>query len=176
MGNGQRVSVTNLEEIAEIRDLLREPLATTAGQIRVEIVIPGITPADAFDANDAVGSRFEIAVPIRGKIVCANLIDPSDVTLALTVHLFSRAITVATSDAAFTISAADARFWVTSILFDAPLDIGSARVAEELNINKGYYSPTGRLWGQCSTTGTPTVANGLSPILVIFIDPATGEE
>ena len=130
--------------------------------------VDGIVPAVAYAANDAVGGLFQIAVPKIGIIEGFKLIDPDDDTLALTAHLFSRRVAVAADNAAFTISADDSLAWVTSVTFDAPLDIGGAKVAEEVGTSY-YEAPDGLLWCQCSTTGTPTIAAGKIPILVLCI-------
>ena len=156
--------------LSEIRDTLQGILRRrTEGLYYTSITVPGIAAADAFDANDAVGTPFVIPVPVRGIIEAAKLIDPDDDTLALTVHLFSRPFIAAASDAAFTISADDAIYWITSITFDTPIvDIGSAKVSEKAGATY-YEAPKGYLWGQCSTTGTPTIAAEKMPILQLGI-------
>lgn len=156
--------------LSEIRDTLQGILRRrTEGLYYTSITVPGIAAADAFDANDAVGGLFFIPVPVNGIIETAKLIDPDDDTLALTVHLFTRTVTVAASDAAFTISANDALYWVTSITFDTPIvDIGSAKVSEKSG-STHYYAPLGYLWAQCSTTGTPTIAAERMPVIQLGI-------
>ena len=136
----------------------------------IAVPVPGIDFANVLDANDAIGTVFPIDVPEYGIIEGFKLIDPDDDVLALTAHLFTREFVGAASDAAFTISAVDATFWVTSVTFDAPLDIGAAKVAEEVG-STYYHAPAKKLWCQCSTTGTPNIAAGLSPILVLAIRP-----
>lgn len=160
----------NIDSVLRVLGLVR----TTEQLYTVEATVPGIAPADAFDANDAVGSVFPIDVPVRGEIKEFRLIDPDDDTLALTAHFFTAPVVGAASDAAFTIAADDSLSWVTSVTFDAPLDIGGAKVAEEIG-SAFYYAPKGILYCQCSTTGTPTIAAGRSPRLVICIRPLVGE-
>ena len=152
------------QDIGHVRGIVR----TTDALFVTSAVVPGIAAADAFDANDAVGDVFAIRVPKVGIIEGFKLIDRDDDTLALTAHFFTRKFTGAASDAAFTISAYDSEAWVTSVTFDAPLDIGSAKVAEETG-SSFYFAPEGFLWCQCSTTGTPNIAVGASPILVLCI-------
>src|SRR3990167_1665590 len=139
----------------------------------VSAQVPGIVAADALDANDAIGSKFELVVPKYGIIEGFKLIDLDDDTLALTAHLFSKDFVAAASDAAFTISAADAANWITSVTFDAAVGIGAAKVAEEAG-SSYYYAPEGKLFVQCSTTGTPTIAANLSPILIVCIRVSDG--
>ena len=154
----------SIKKILEIIGVVK-----TASQLYIVAEqIPGIAAADAFDANDAVGTVFAIRVPHVGIIENFKLIDPDDDTLALTAHIFKKQFIGAASDAAFTISAADSLNFVTSVLFDSPLDIGSAKVYEE--VGSSYYeAPEGLLWCQCSTTGTPNIAAGKSPVLVVCI-------
>ena len=133
------------------------------------IDIPGIAAADAFDANDAVGNVFEIPVPKFGIIREFKLLDPSDVTLALTAHIFDRRFTGAASDAAFTIGTSDARAWVTSATFNAPVDLGGIKVAEVVGTSY-YLAPSGVLYCQCSTTGTPTITAGYAPAIQLCIE------
>ena len=158
----------SLVDIGELRAELRQ-IKSPDRLYEVEIEIPGITPANPLDANDAIGTIFRIPVPPIGIIESAKLIDPDDDTLALTAHLFRKQFVAAASDAAFTISAADSKDWITSITFDAPIvDIGSAKVSEKVGATY-YETPDGYLWCQCSTTGTPNIAAGAMPILRLGI-------
>ena len=134
----------------------------------VEVEIPGIADADAFDANDAVGTVFWFPAPRIGRLINFKLIDPDDDTLALTAHIFNRLFTGAASDAAFTISAADSRAWVTSATFSAVVDIGGAKVSEVVG-DSFFRAPEERLYFQCSTSGTPNIAAGRKPILQVGI-------
>ena len=160
--------------LSEIRRILEfGNLRTSARLSAVEAMVPGIAAADAFDAGDAVGDVFSVEVPTAGWITGFKLIDPDDDTLALTAHVFSERFIGAASDAAFTISAADALKWITSVTFSSTVDIGSAKVSEVTG-ETFYRSPSGKLWIQCSTTGTPSIAAGVMPILQIGIRPAAG--
>ena len=139
----------------------------------VEAEIPGIAAANAFDANDAVGEVFSVDVPVAGWITGFKLIDPDDDTLALTAHVYSRQFVGAASDAAYTVAAAYAPYWVTNVTFltaDVE-DEGGFKVCEVVN-ETFYRAPVGKLWIQCSTSGTPNIAAGVMPILQIGIRPA----
>lgn len=154
--------------IHEVKALVRK----TNSIVYLESVIPGIAAGDALDANDAIGDMFSFDLPcVSGWITGFKLIDPDDDTLALTAHVFKERFTAAASDAAFTISAADSRFWVTSATFSSVVDLGAAKVSEVVG-ETFFYSPTKKLWVQCSTTGTPNIAAGAMPILQIGIKPA----
>ena len=135
----------------------------------VSVPVDGAVGGSIYAANDAVGRVFAIPVPVQGILETAKLIDPSNVTLAITAHLFTRNFTGAADNAAFTISADDALKWITSISFDSPIvNIGSAKVSEKSGATY-YRAPEGFLWCQCSTTGTPTITAGLPPILQLGI-------
>lgn len=149
--------------------------------ISPRIEVPGITAADALDANDALGGLFTVSndvngepLPSRGVILAAKLIDPDDDTLAATLHVFSELVSAAASDAAFTISAPDSLSWVTSISLSSTTDIGGAKVAEVNGWNSPYYAAGRKLYCQLSTTGTPNIAAGRMPQVQLFILPFAG--
>jgi len=141
-----------------------------------QVQIPYGATSGALDANDALGDKFVFdtsvdgePLPRKGRILSIRRIDPSDVTLADTIHIFTEDFTAAASDAAFTFSAADARYHVTSQTFAAEIDLGSAKSAVMRDVNEDYYSAERKLVCQESTTGTPTPTAGGMPILQIFI-------
>jgi hypothetical protein len=138
----------------------------------VEFQLQTILAASAYSSADAVGSVFSVPVPKNGVIRNAKLIDPDDDTLALTVHLFTSPITGVADNAAGTFTAAEARGWVSSIVFTTtPLDIGGAKVMETTTMSSHYATPTGMLYGQCTTSGTPTIAIGAMPLIKLGIEP-----
>jgi len=152
--------------------LIGRRLQTDAKRLVVVTVeVPGIAAADAFDANDAVGTVFGVDVPKAGWITGFKLIDPDDDTLALTAHVYSQPFVGAASDAAYTVAAGFARYWVTNVTFSTVEDEGGFKVSEVVG-ETFYEAPGGKLWIQCSTTGTPTIAAGAMPILQIGIRPA----
>lgn len=155
-----------IDRIREVTGLVK-----VASRLHVTpwVEVPGIVAGNALDANDAIGIVFEIPVPKFGVIREFKLLDPSDVTLALTAHIFDRAFTGAASDAAFTIGTADAHAWVTSVTFGSPVDLGGVKVAEVTGTSY-YYTPSGSLWCQCSTTGTPTITEGYAPKIQLCIE------
>lgn len=152
--------------------LFRALLSGLTGRLcYVEIEIPGIAAADAFDANDTVGVVFPFPAPKWGTIETAKLIDRDDDTLALTVHIYNAVFVGTASDAAYSIAATYASSWVTNITFDAPIvDEGEFKVSEKQGATD-YIAREGRLWGLCSTTGTPNIAAGAMPLLQLGIRP-----
>ena len=77
-------------------------LALTGGRLfYVTAEIPGITLADAFDANDVMGTQFAITVPKSGAIVAAYYHDLDDEGTDHNLFLFREpVINVPASDAA----------------------------------------------------------------------------
>ena len=135
------------------------------------IEIPGIAAADALDANDTIGTVFNVAVPPKGRILSAKLIDPDDDTLALTAHLYTDTIVAAASDAAYTIANTYAQRWAGNVTFPAGTDEGAFKAMDALDVNIEYNAPDGKLRIICSTTGTPNIAAGAMPKIRFFILP-----
>lgn len=88
----------------------------------VTVTLPGLLVNDATDANDVMGALMEF--PGAGRyaggsfaINKAVLYDYGNVGASITLHLFSRPVTLAASDAAWSLSDADAAFWIDSIDF-----------------------------------------------------------
>lgn len=143
-----------------------------------KVVIPYGATVGALEANDALGDKFYFdysvdgePLPAKGRILTIRRYDPSDVVLADTIHIFASDFTAAASDAAFTISAADSLKQITSQVFPAGTDLGSAKVAEIVDVNVDYYCPLGVLVCQESTTGTPTPTSAAMPTVQLFILP-----
>jgi len=135
--------------------------------------VAGIGVAAIYAANDAVGTPFSVDVPKAGWITGFKLIDPDDDTLALTAHVFTEQFVGAADNAAYTVAAAYARNWVTSVTFSTTVDEGGFKTAED--VGESFYKASGgKLWIQCSTTGTPNIAVGAIPILQIGIRVAAG--
>ncbi len=124
----------------------------------------------ALDANDAVGNMMEFTVPKMGRILSVKFIDPADQTSALTLHIYSKPFVAAASDAAYTISDEDALNWVTNVT-PTMIDEGASQVGEVIDIDSEYLSPSGRLYAQFSTTGTPTFTQATMPLAQMYILP-----
>jgi len=164
-----------IDRIREITGLVK---VTSRLVVTLPSVVPGIAPADAFDAGDALGTVGKTdrdvdgnPLPDRGWIVGGKLIDPDDDTLAATVHIYSAPIPGTASDDALAHTAVDALGWITSMAFPVTTDIGTAKVAEVKDHNALFYSPSRTFWWQFSTAGTPNIAAGASPTVQFFIIP-----
>lgn len=135
--------------------------------------VEGVVAAAAYAAGDAVGTPFSVDVPRAGWITGFKLIDPDDDTLALTAHVYTERFVGAADNAAYTVAAAYARTWVTSATFETSVDEGSFKASEVVG-ETFYKASGGKLWIQCSTTGTPNIAAGAFPIIQIGIRVAVG--
>ena len=162
-----------MSTLTNVVEALRGNLKTREHLVVVKIEVQGATPAAAYAANDAVGGVFSVDVPKIGWIIGAKLIDRDDDTLALTAHIYTERFTGAADNAAYTVGVGDSANWLTNITFDTVEDEGSFKVSEVVG-ETFYSSPSGKLWIQCSTTGTPNIASGALPILQLAIKVAVG--
>lgn len=154
-----------------LRDGSRGLTKSADSQFIAEATVEGIGAGAIYAANDAVGRPFSVDVPKAGWITGLKLIDPDDDTLALTAHVYSNQFVGAADNAAYAVDVAYARHWVTNVTFSTVEDEGGHKVSEVVG-ETFYRAPGGKLWIQCSTTGTPNIAAGAMPILQIGIRPA----
>src|SRR3990167_6106490 len=138
------------------------------------IEIPGIAPADAFDADDCFGTIFRIAVPKRGEIRSATFWDMDDEGSQIDLFIFKENIPQIASDAGW--APTDEAMWpfVTLLQFATFTDSGTSRIAELVNIGKGYTAPDGYLYIQSVCRGTPNIAQAHMPrvqIQILSSDP-----
>lgn len=171
--HGQGVYLTGTEQAIEVEQ-------TDQLWVSQMVLVPYGATSGALDATDALGDTVTFtteietgaSLPKHGRIMSIRMIDQDDDTLAATIHIFNRNFTAAASDATFTISVADAANWVTSELFDAGTDIGSAKVHIVKDVNVEYYAPEGKLYAQLSSSGTPNIASAaVMPLLQITVLP-----
>ena len=158
--------MTSIEEVGRIKQSVN-----VTDRLYITTPIQPFVDAGIMAANDALSNIFSVPVPVYGRLVAVRVIDVDDDTLASTVHLFTAPFVAAASNAAFTIGAADAKNWITSQVMGTPVDIGGAKVVDNVGLSIYYWAPLGRLWGQMSTTGTPTVAAGSAPYVSFAIIP-----
>ena len=139
------------------------------------IEIPGITAADAFDANDCFGTVFKIAVPKAGIIQSATYWDMDDEGTQIDFMVFKNPITATTSDAAWAPTDADLLSLVTTLQFATFKDHGTGQTAELVNIGKLYTAMGGYLYVQSQCIATPNIAAGNMPrfqIQIMSLDPS----
>jgi hypothetical protein len=130
---------------------------------------PGITSADALDANDQVGTILAISVPTDFRIDKAYLIDPSDQAAAAQVWLFKANPTLAASDAAFALADADLSKVIGVLTTGTYLDATNGQLAPLATLPMRCVCPTGVLYAALKTTGTPTYTTPAWPQLYMEI-------
>ena len=135
------------------------------------IEIPGITPADALDANDCMGVQFPLKVPKRGIIYSATMWDLDDEGLQVDLEIFKEPIVQAANDAAFAPTDQDIMGFVTELNFVAFDDHGSCQTSEIKNIGKAYTAPKGIFWIQAVTRGAHNIAQAAMPRIQLHILP-----
>ena len=134
--------------------------------------IPGITAADALDANDAFGAIFTFEVPKRGTIVEALFYDLDDEGINKELWIFraNPLQTLATSDAAFALTDFQLlRAWRV-ITFSTWKDAANGQLGQTTDTPLWYTAPEGRLWFQFKTTGADNIAAGSMPQLSMLIE------
>lgn len=99
-----------------------------------EIVVAstGLTVAStAYTDGDILGAEMTFLLPssaTRAIVISASLVDKADITGAVDLFLFDRAVTFGTDNAAPSISDADLLFNLGIIEFPYPKDVGGARL------------------------------------------------
>ena len=140
----------------------------------VPIKIPGIAPADAFDAGDCFGTIARVAVPKRGIILGGTFWDYDDEGSQVDLELFQESIVQIASDAAWAPTDESLQHFLTELAFYAFDDHINNQTSELVNVNKAYTSPLGSFWIQAVNRGTPTIAAGSEPefqLQILSLDP-----
>lgn len=120
------------------------------------VVIPGITTASGYGANQAVGSAFRIPLAngeAGGALYTVTLLDQATANAALNLMLFSGPFTVTPNGTAFTLEQGDMGRFLGAVPIGTAqyVSAGTARsVATVPNPAVGVFSESGRrdLYGQ----------------------------
>ena len=145
--------------------------------------IPGIGTGVAYAAGDAVGTKFEITVPVKGVILALIFNDKDDEGIQMILVLFDADFTAAVDNAAWDVSDADMDKCVGYInLIGATgtagtanvnyLDFGPSRIGQVVPpfLQLPYTAPLGKLYGQWLTASTPNIAAGSIPTFRMVIE------
>lgn len=135
--------------------------------------VPGITAADALDANDAMGSVFSVPVPKVGTIVAAVFYDLDDEGISKELWVATQAFTGAANDAAFSLSDADLVRMRGVITFQGFKDAANGQIAESSDTPFWYIAPNELLYMQFKTLGTDNIAAAAMPQLSLLIEQYT---
>ena len=140
------------------------------------IVIPGITTADALDANDQMGSVLQIVVPKRGCITKALIFDPSDQGISAEMWLFRQVPVLAASDSAFALADADLLNVIDVLTFATYKDAVNGQVALTADTPCWYTAEGVSIWVAFKTLGTPTYTAGSMPQLSLLIERYSNDQ
>ena len=127
------------------------------------VEIPGITAANAFDANDCFGTLVELKVPRSGEIRSATFWDLDDENSQVDLLIFGHKIAQTASKDPWSPKDSDMLFFITQLDFVSSEDHDNSRTFELTNIGKAYSVPEGKFWIQAVCRGTPNIAAGQMP-------------
>ena len=141
------------------------------------IVIPGIALADAFDANDAMGTVFAVPVPKSGAIVQAIFHDLDDEGSDHVLHIFGdRPATQPASDAVLDYTDLDNLLYRGRIRFltatVAVQDLTSNQIGFGHTSDLPFWFAAGEqrlLWMQAQALATDSIAAGNVPCVSFVI-------
>jgi len=123
------------------------------------LTVPG-TSATTYADKDAVGVRFEMAVPRSGIVHTAIATDKAVSDIAIDLVCFTGQIAQATDDSAFDPTDAELNTYAMTIPYStddkALFNDNSAATAKSLGIL--YVAPQERLWVQCVARGALVLA------------------
>lgn len=135
------------------------------------ITIPGIGAAAIYADLDAFGTKFWVDVPKSGVIQSAIMYDVDDEGITTELWLFNADFTETADNAAFEVSDADLVKSEGVISIATFHNAANNQVGRVDGLAKSYVAPSGRLWIQAVTRGTPTIAAGQSPMIALRIVP-----
>ena len=131
----------------------------------------------AYAAGDAVGGRLEFPFAVGydgrgGRIVGASIVDQAAQDAPLTLHLFDETFTPSSDNAAFNPSDDDAEKAVGNIEFAANDYAGGTgnSVATKGDLNIPFVAVGTSLFGQLSTSGTPTYVATNDLTVKLFVE------
>ncbi len=126
------------------------------------INITGMATASVYTALDAVGNLFEVpGLPLAGEIRTVLIQDQDKEEIASVLHLFDASLITATGDHdAFDVVAADMQKQVGEIpISNADYSTSAnSSFATVANLGFRFTAPSGILYCQWKTLGTPTIA------------------
>lgn len=118
-----------------------------------------VSVAAAQGNGDAITNKASISVPKRGRIMSVTVVDLGKQSVNMDVELFSIDFTATTINAVY--DPADAELsqqWHGSILVDTWKAYNDSSIGIVDNVGLPYYAPSGLLYTQLVTRGTPTPA------------------
>ncbi len=122
------------------------------------IEIPGIATASAYTAADAFGTDFFFDVPTRGVIETAILLDFDDEGTQVDLWLFRSPFVITADHDEFAVTDADLLLLEVVIEINNFTNANANQVGINNGLNLPYIAPLGKLYCQCVTRSTPTIA------------------
>lgn len=133
-------------------------------------IIPGITAADALDANDQMGTLFSLAVPRNGVIVKATFLDLDDEGISKELWIFNKDVTLAANDAAFSLADDDLHSVVDVLTFVNFKDAVNGQVSVSTDTPCWYTASRRQLFFGVKTLGADNIAAGSMPRISLLIE------
>lgn len=152
-----------------LQDILDRLLDHIAVRTRVvscpmmPIMIPGITTGVAYEAGDAMGSVFEVEVPVSGIIYSATFWDLDDEGLQTDFEIFRHPIAATTDNAQWAVTDSDILYFITEFAFFSFDDHATSQTSELKNIGKAYSVAGGKFYIQTVARGVQDIAAGQQP-------------
>ena len=110
-----------------------------------------------YASGDALGAKASFPnVPQHGTIMSINVIDRDSEAVNLDVVFFSVDIVGTADNAAFDPTDAELQNCQGAFLVDTWKTFADNSLGAESNIGMSYWAPSGNLYFQCVTRGTPT--------------------
>ena len=124
---------------------------------------------NAYTSGDALGAFIILNVPEHGVIHTIQIIDRDSENVNLDVEMFNRAIVGSAANAAFAPTDAELSYLAGAVLISTWKTFSTNSMGIATAIGLPYWAPSGRLWVQCVTRGTPTYAAATDVLLSLSI-------
>ena len=128
--------------------------------VTAEARVPGLHFGSAYDAKDALGTKFSLDVPPQGFLHMVRIIDTDSEEIDFDVHIFDRDFTGGSDADAFTLVEAENQFHVAPVTMTDFVLTGNSSVAAKTLQGIPYTAPNRKLYCQLVTSGAPTYGAG----------------
>ncbi len=157
----------------EIKGEEMPPVAGRSKRLRLKI--PGISTGIYAD-GDAFGTTFTLADVFRaerpsGWITGARLIDLDDEGVQVDVHFFSAPLAGTADNAALAHTDVEMVTWLGAISVDTFFNLSANQGGQSSAAPLHIVADGSSVYTQLCIRGTPTIAAGAEPWLVLFVTP-----
>ena len=122
-----------------------------------------------YASGDALGAFITLTVPEKGVIHAIQVIDRDLEIVNCDVVMFNRAIVGSAANAPFAPTDAELSTLVGSVLISTWKSFGDNAMGIATAIGLPYWAPSGTLWVQCVTRGTPTYTLATDVLLSLSV-------